>query len=454
MVKKMTTRNPRKRMKRKLSYALYLTLGLVLSSPASAAQPDPATNAKPPESATHGTAQLTLDELRTFTDVFSQVRDNYIEEVDDKTLLESAINGMLNQLDPHSAYLPNKDFEDLENSSRGQYVGLGLDVAAENGRMVVKSVISPSPADTGGINPGDVILAVDRKPVKGRPVQEAIDQLNGPSGSAVELLVQSPGEEARSLTLKREYVKVPALSYRLLEKSFGYFDIAYFHRQSAADLEQALASIQSSGTQLRGLILDLRNNPGGVLQPAIDMADGFLDDGEIVSTRGRNHVMQMTFTAKPGQWLPGVPLVLLVDRGTASASEVLAGALQDHGRALIVGERTFGKGSVQTVLPLRNGAGIKLTTARYYTPSGRSIQAQGIVPDVLLTGAVKAISVADERKHEADLQHHLDSEPGAAPADLGETVSIEKDYPLHEALNLLRATLILSGSEQEKTKLE
>lgn len=436
----------------KNSALLCLALVVLAISYSLSAQQVPAkavgTTAEPGRSA----AQLTLDELRTFTDVFNQVRQNYVEAIDDKTLLESAINGMLTELDPHSAYLPDKDFADLENSSRGQYIGLGLDVAAENGRVVVKHIISPSPADAAGINPGDILTAVDHKPVKGRPAQEAIEQLSGPPGSTVELMVTTPGEKSRTLILQREYVKVPALSFRLLENHYGYFRIVYFHRESATDLKQALESVQAAGTQLYGLIVDLRDNPGGVLQPAIEMADGFLDQGDIVSIRGRNATMQMQFSAKPGQWLPAIALVLLVDRGTASASEVLAGALQDNGRAVIVGERTFGKGSVQSVLPLRNGAGIKLTTARYFTPSGKSIQAQGIVPDIVLAGAVKTVSVADDRKFEADLDRHLNNEKEMVPENPGATVSIDEDYPLHEALNLLRAAHLLTRVDSNRTE--
>ena len=249
--------------------------------------------------------------------------------------------------------------------------------------------------------------------------------------------------------LQREFVKVPALSYELFEEQFGYFRIVYFHRDSATDLKNALDSVLAEGTVLQGIILDLRDNPGGVLLPAIEMADGFLDSGGIVSTRGRNPGMQNEYSAKPGQWLPDVPLVLLVDRGSASASEVLAGALQDHGRALIVGERTFGKGSVQSVLPLRNGAGIKLTTARYYTPSGRSIQAQGIVPDVLAAASVKEVGTADDRVLEADLDGHLDNEKPGAPESVHPEISAEEDFPLHEALNLLRATRVLSGLRRD-----
>ena len=205
----------------------------------------------------------------------------------------------------------------------------------------------------------------------------------------------------------------------------------------------------ADGIQLHGLILDLRNNPGGVLQPAIEMADGFLDHGDIVSTRGRNATMQMKFTAKPGQWIEDIPLVLLVDRGSASASEVFAGALQDNGRAVVVGERTFGKGSVQSVLPLRNGSGIKLTTARYYTPSGKSIQTYGIMPDVVVASAVQVVKVTDDRKYEGDLDGHLNNETVESVRDRGETIGAEQDFPVHEALNMLRATHILSSADSE-----
>jgi len=393
------------------------------------------------------TSKLTLEDLRNFTDVFNQVRRNYVEEVDDRALLEAAIGGMLADLDPHSSYLPSDEYEDLENSSRGQYVGLGVDVAAENGRIVVKRVIVPSPADTAGIDPGDIITAIDGNMVKGRLLTEAIDDLSGLPGSTVEIAVLDENDDERTLVLKRELVKVPAMSYRLLEGRYGYFRLVYFHRDSATDLKNTLDSIQAEGTQLRGIVLDLRDNPGGVLQPAVEIANGFLDQGNIVSTRGRNASMQMEFSASPGQWLPDAPMVILVDRGSASASEVLAGALQDHKRALIVGEPTFGKGSVQSVLQLRNGAGLKLTTARYYTPSGRSIQATGIQPDILVANEIRVVKRVDERPREADLQRHLDQEPGDLPGSSSESVSAEEDFPLFEALNILRASETLSVNE-------
>ena len=396
--------------------------------------------------------QLTLNDLRTFTDVFNQVRQNYVEPVSDRNLLEAAINGMLSDLDPHSAYLPTSDYEELENSARGEYVGLGIDVATGSGRMMVKSVISPSPADTAGINPGDIILAIDDKPVKGRLLQQSIDALSGPPGSTVKLKVSAKDDTPRTLVLTRDYVKVPALNFRLLDDHYGYFQIVYFHRDSAVDLKRALESTQADGITLYGLIIDLRDNPGGVLQPAIEIADGFLDQGEIVSIRGRNATMQMEFSAERGQWLEAIPMAVLVDRGSASASEVLAGALQDNGRAVIVGERTFGKGSVQTVLPLRNGAGIKLTTARYYTPSGKSIQAQGIDPDVRVANAVSVIELTDDRKLEADLDRHLNNETADELTAENVTIDAEEDYPLFEALNLLRAAHVFNSSNDVNLK--
>ncbi|NNK37730.1 MAG: S41 family peptidase [Xanthomonadales bacterium] len=393
-------------------------------------------------------AQLTLNDLRAFTDVFNQVRRNYVGEVTDKELLDAAIRGMLSELDPHSDYLPATEYEDLEDNSRGRYSGIGIDVQPEEGRIVVNAVINGSPADQAGINPGDLILAIDGQPIRGRRIPEAIDQLTGDPGTRLELTVQTPGDEPRQIRLERKYLQIPALSFELLDKDYGYFRITYFHHETAEQLEKALESVTAEGTVLRGLVIDLRNNPGGVLQPAVTLADGFLDEGMIVSTRGQNESMQLQFEARPGQWLPDTPLILLVDRGSASASEVLAGALQDHGRALIVGERTFGKGTVQTVLPLRNGSGIKLTTALYYTPSGRSIQAEGIQPDIVLDGPNGGHG-SDSRIREADLERHLDANTvQGAPAGESRQAHFQ-DFPVEEALQVLRSADILPAEDGE-----
>jgi carboxyl-terminal processing protease len=382
------------------------------------------------------TAQLTLDDLRTFTDVFNQARRNYVEDVDDKTLLDAAIRGMLQELDPHSSFLPAKEYETLNDTAQGRYSGIGIDVEASEGKLVVRAIINDSPADLAGLNPGDVITSIDGQPIRGRPLPEAMDELKGEPGSEVELTVMPPEGEERELSITRQYLQVPTLSFDLIGDSYGYFKVTQFHREIADQLEQSLESIKKEGIELSVLIIDLRNNPGGVLQPAVAMADGFLEDGVIVSTRGRNSTMQLEFTAHPGQWLPRTPVMLLVDRGTASAAEVLAGALQDHSRALVVGERTFGKGSVQSVLPLRNGAGIKLTTARYYTPSGRSIQATGIEPDITLESIDKAQN-GDIRKREADLDRHLGTgSENTGDEPLKMTPAFD-DFPLEEVLDAL-----------------
>ncbi len=421
-------------------WCLYVC-SLLLCSPAAMAQ-----NLPPPDDQQAATVSsaLNLDDLRTFTDVFNQVRKNYVEEVDDKQLMEAAITGMLSELDPHSAYLPGEDYEDLDHNSRGEYVGIGVDVAADNGRIVVRKVIVPSPADSAGINPGDVFTSIAGKAVKGSKLQRAIDDLSGPSGSEIEIVVQNSEGESTTKLLKRQVLKVPALNARMLIDGIAYFSLSYFHRESAKDLQESIESIRAEGKPVNGVVLDLRNNPGGVLQSAVDIADGFLDSGTIVSMRGRNASMEMEFTATGGQWFPDTPVVVLVDRGSASASEVVAGALQDHGRALILGERTFGKGSVQTVLPLRNGGGIKLTTARYFTPSGRSIQAKGIMPDLAVQQAMSPVQLADDRIREADLERHLESRSGNKEVPAEENVLPEDDFPLYEALRLLRGANLLS----------
>ena len=389
-------------------------------------------------------AQLTLDDLRTFTDVFNQARKNYVEEVDDKTLLEAAIKGMLTELDPHSSYLPAKSLEELNDASLGRYSGIGIDVQARDGRIVVNAIIDESPADLAGINPGDVITSINGRAIKGRPLQEAMDELLGQPDTNVVLRVMPPGEQEREVEITRQYIKIPTLSFQLLDESFGYFKMTQFHQDSAVDFQQSLESIRSDGIQVDALIIDLRGNPGGILRQAVAMADGFLDDGLIVSTRGRNSTMQLEFRAEPGEWLPGVPLMILVDHSTASASEVLAGALQDNERAVIVGERTFGKGSVQSVLPLRNGAGIKLTTARYYTPSGRSIQASGIEPDVVIDWDSSA-SLEEDKLREVDLDRHLESEAETPAAGILHEEPALNDFPLDDVLNALQEAGIVPG---------
>jgi len=428
-------------MKRESSHrsGALILLALVLALPAGAVEP-----ANDASAANEATAHAGLEDLRAFSDAFTQVRRSFVDPVDEKALLDAAIRGMLEELDPHSAYLPAERYRDLDDASRGRYGGIGVRLDTGDGTVRVDAVINGSPADRAGIDPGDRIIAVDSEPVAGRPLQESVDGIDGEPGSTVRLSVQKPGEAAREVTLKREFIKLPTLSWRALDRGWGYFRMSQFHQDSAADLEAAIESVRAEA-EPKGLVLDLRGNPGGVLQPAVEIADGFLDDGVIVSTRGRNPTMQMEFRAQPGQWLPDRPLVVLVDRRSASASEVLAGALQDHRRALIIGERTFGKGSVQSVLPLRNGAGLKLTTARYFTPSGRSIQAEGIVPDLAV-----ALGEAEERAgggREADLAGHLPATP-PAPEPSGPAGAIAPAVAVDEVLEILRDAGLLEAAPE------
>ena len=418
-----------------------LFLVLAIASQAAAQDSDPSQQPKDPALPQ---AQLTLDDLRTFTDVFNQARNNYVEEVDDKTLLDAAIRGMLLELDPHSSYLPAKKYEELNDAAKGRYSGIGIDVQTRDGKIVVNAIINESPADEAGLNPGDVITSINGEEVRGRYLPDAIDEIGGEPDTDIVLTVQPEEGEEREVKITRKYVRVPTMRYEQIGETYGYFKLSQFHRETSAQLKQALDSIAAEGTELSVLVFDLRNNPGGVLQQAVGLADGFLDEGVIVSTRGRNAKMQMEFTANPGQWLPDTAVIILVDRGTASASEVVSGALQDHGRALVVGERTFGKGSVQSVLPLRNGAGIKLTTALYYTPSGRSIQAHGIEPDVAIEWETFS-GESDQRIRESDLERHLGQETGAVGDREEATAQIPEDYQLEAVLEALRSAGLISG---------
>lgn len=391
-------------------------------------------------------AQLSLADLRTFTDVFNQVRNNYVEETDDHTLLNAAIRGMLSELDPHSSYMEADEFRRLDNDSRGRYSGIGVEVSIRNRRVHVVFVMDDGAANKAGVVAGDIITSIDQQDLRGQELQSAIDGLRGEAGTAVEVTFEHVNGEVSNFNLVRDFVKVASVFSRPVDRDYGYFQITHFTRKSADELLEQIEYMQGNREQpLKGIILDIRHNPGGVLKPAVTIADGFLDDGLIVFTRGRA-ANQMEYKAKPGQWLQDIPMVVLVDGSTASASEVLAGALQDHGRALIVGEKTFGKGSVQSVLNLRNGSGIRLTTSRYYTPSGRSIQAEGIQPDVEIA-TVEIIENETKHKREADLDGHLNGEPENGPVVFSSEVSAADDYMMYQALILLKGASILSPAD-------
>ena len=411
------------------------------------------------EETTPSGTQLTLDDMRTFTDVFNQVRNNFVEETDDRQLLNAAIRGMLTELDPHSSYMEPAEFRQMDNDSQGRYSGIGVELSVRTGRVNVVYVIEDGPADKAGIVAGDVITAIDGADLRGKDHALAINALRGEVGSDVDVTVEHASGEVSTLTVTRGFVAVNSVYSRPVDGVYGYFRISHFTRKSAEELaEQVDYMLANRETPLRGVVLDLRGNPGGVLKPAVDIADGFLEEGVIVSTQGRA-ANQMEYSAKPGSYLQGIPMVVLVDGRSASASEVLAGALQDHGRALVVGARTFGKGSVQSVLNLRNGAGMRLTTSLYFTPSGRSIQAEGIVPDVdtaplgLRYPDEEDSEIEDGQKREADLEGHLqnsvlEATPGANASDFDSIVSPFDDYDMYVALMLLKGAHALAPTSE------
>ncbi|MDD5579944.1 MAG: S41 family peptidase [Methylobacter sp.] len=398
---------------------------------------------------------LPYEDLRAFTEIFGRIKRDYVEPVSDKKLLEDAIRGMLSGLDPHSAYLVAEEYQELKEGTTGQFGGLGIEVTMENGFIKVVSPIDDTPAQRAGIKAGDLIVRLDDKPVKGMTLADAVKMMRGEPGSKILLTVVREGEEAPlKLTITRDVIKVKSVKSRVLEKNYGYVRISSFQSGTGESLKAALAELKKqNGGNLKGLILDLRNNPGGVLNAAVEVSDAFLKSGLIVYTEGRIENSEMRFNAAPDDLIDGAPMVVLINAGSASASEIVAGALQDHKRAVIMGEKSFGKGSVQTILPTSNGAAVKLTTARYYTPSGRSIQAEGIEPDIALA-RLKLESldkVEFNPVKEADLSHHLQNGKestdvqGVNALDKNKEQPLEmKDYALYEALTLLKGISIVN----------
>ena len=397
---------------------------------------------------------LPLEDLRTFTEVFARIKNDYVETVDDGTLLEHAIRGMLSGLDPHSTYLVPDDYQELQTGTSGEFGGLGIEVGMEDGFVKVIAPIDGTPAQRAGVEAGDLVIRLDDTPVKGMSLADAVKVMRGEPGTDIVLTIVREGvDRPIRITITRDVIQVTSVRIRPLEPGFGYVRISQFQLRTGESLREAIAGLQkeTDGEGLKGLVLDLRNNPGGVLNAAVSVSDAFLDEGTIVYTEGRMDDAKLTFSAKGSDILDGTPMVVLVNAGSASASEIVAGALQDHGRAVIMGEKTFGKGSVQTILPLGNGSALKLTTARYYTPSGRSIQARGIVPDITLDRVrVSQIDMGQGVK-EADLAGHLEGEADRddfesarqAQEEAGEVPLAERDFALYEALNLLKGLHIL-----------
>lgn len=426
-----------------LALALLLGVGAVQAADAPAASP--AANGKE--------APLPLDELRTFAEVLDRVKAAYVEPVDDKTLLENAIKGMLSNLDPHSAYLGPEEFAELQESTSGEFGGLGIEVGSEDGFVKVISPIDDTPAANAGIQPGDLIVKIDGKPTKGQSMNEAVDSMRGKAGSPITLTIVRGGGKPFDIELKRAIIKVKSVRSQMLEPGYGYLRITQFQVNTGEETVKALSKLRNDNKgKLKGLVLDLRNNPGGVLQSAVEVADAFLTKGLIVYTKGRIPNSELRFSADPADPSDGVPLVVLINGGSASAAEIVAGALQDQKRAILMGTDSFGKGSVQTVLPLNNDRALKLTTALYYTPNGRSIQAQGITPDI----EVERAKVTREKNEfdgfkEADLQGHLangnggqdrPTASGKPPVDRPQ----DGDYQLSQALSLLKGLSVSRGN--------
>ena len=392
----------------------------------------------------------TYRQLTLFGDVFQRVREDYVEEVSDQDLVEAAINGMLTSLDPHSAYLPDDNFQKMQVQTRGKFGGLGIEVTMENGFVKVVSPIDDTPADKAGILPEDLIISVDGESIVGLTLNDAVEKLRGPIGSNVKISVQRAQDEPFEVNIIRDEIKIRSVRSRLYE-TIGYIRITTFSEQTSPGLQKAMDDLQAETAEgLTGLVLDLRNNPGGLLSEAIRVSDAFLEKGEIVSTRGRGENDIQHAYARPGDISDGLPLVVLINSGSASASEIVAGALKDHRRAIVMGTRSFGKGSVQTITPMPGHGAMRLTTALYFTPSGVSIQAKGISPDIEVALArIEKLEGGPVR--EEDLRGALDNQEGGAEITADNTASaepkdpIEIDYQLARAVDLLRGLSVFNA---------
>jgi carboxyl-terminal processing protease len=382
-------------------------------------------------------------QLSLFGDVFERVRSDYVEKPDDAKLVESAINGMLTGLDPHSSYMDAKSFRDMQVQTRGEFGGLGIEVTMEDGLIKVVAPIDETPAAKAGVMANDFITHIDDEPVQGLTLNQAVDKMRGPVNTKIKLKIMRKGQDKPvEMTLTRDVIRVLSVRAHSEGDDVGYIRITQFNEQATTGLKKAIADLSAQdGDKLKGFILDLRNNPGGLLDQAISVSNAFLNRGEIVSTRGRNADETQRFTARPGDLTKNKPVIVLINGGSASASEIVAGALQDHKRAIMVGTRTFGKGSVQTIIPLGSGSGaLRLTTARYFTPSGRSIQAKGIVPDIeVLQDVPEELKARADTTSEATLRGHLSAEGQEQTGSQSYVPPDSKnDKALHLALDLMR----------------
>ena len=391
------------------------------------------------------TTRLPINEINNFTQVFEQIRTGYVKEITDTELLESAIEGMLSNLDPHSSYLNKKSYKSLKENATGAYGGLGVEVVGEKGAIRVIAPIDGGPASENDIRSGDLIVELDKSPVSKMNIQKAIDKLRGEKGTEIELTILRDGEDRTiTKTLIRDTIQISSVRGKLLYENFGYIRIAQFQISSDKDfVDEYLKLEELNKKELDGLVLDLRNNPGGLVPPSISIADMLLTSGKIVYTEGRLPNSNQEYYADPFDISGGIPIIILINGGSASASEIVAGALQDNRRAVVIGTQSFGKGSVQTVVPINENSAIKLTTAKYFTPNGRSIQALGISPDIVIERAEIKPFKPSTRAREKNLTGHLNTESKGEKAKSSEPSNIMADNQLYEALNILRGIKLL-----------
>jgi carboxyl-terminal processing protease len=426
-------------------FGLGFVITALMCQPISAQEAAEVSDDNPHQSGLEERQSLPLEELQMFADVFNQIRQGYVESVPDSKLFEMAVQGMLSGLDPHSVFLEEKAYDSLQENTQGEFSGLGIEIGQDRGYITIIAPIDGSPAEAAGLEAGDVILKIDGESIRDLPVDRSVDLMRGPTGSEVLLTIGRRGtQDPFDVTVIRDIIKVPSVRSRALMKGYLWLRAAQFQKDTGNEAIAVLQEALAEGN-LKGVVLDLRNNPGGVLGASVDMAGALLDGGLVVYTEGRHPQAAERFEASPGDMLDDLPIVVLINGGSASASEIVAGALQDRRRAIIMGTRSFGKGSVQTILPVTETRAVKLTTALYYTPNGRSIQAEGIVPDIVVERAeVKSVESA-RRTKESDLQGSLS---GGDPVDTeAESESLTElrnsDNQLYEALTLLRGINLL-----------
>ena len=428
-----------------ITYFLTVLLALV-SSYTAIAQPEEVTQEKMAVS-------TSFEELQLFADTFDAIRRGYVEEVTDAELFEMAVKGMLTSLDPHSAYLTDDDYENLQESTEGQFSGLGIEIGYRGGFIAIVTPIDGSPAIDAGLKAGDVILKIDGTSTQGMSTSESSTYMRGPEGTAVTLEIGRAGEsQPFDVIVTRGVIDVPSVRSREIDEGYWLIRVSRFQRDSGREVASAIESALEKG-EVKGVVLDVRNNPGGVMNASVEMASTFLDGGLVVYTKGRHPDSINTYNADPGELLPDVPVVVLVNGGSASASEIIAGALQDRGRAVIMGTQSFGKGSVQTVLPVSDTKALKLTTSLYYTPSGRSIQAEGIVPDVVVERAQVTSLEQGNRLREADLNRSIENTGSDVKTETEAVATLrEDDNQIYEAFTLLKGINVYQDLGETPTR--